>query len=197
MILTIRLVSPRRTLLVAAILEVAAGAGCGASASSKTDQKNTAEKIDDPCQAPSVCSASSASCVDLGDGQTRCEARCLGDKECGLGAQCLFQGTNATGDCFRTCKTSSDCAANDWSCKPIVSGLGQGFCLPPCLLSACTAEAFTYSCASAGSTSSVDQSFVDSSVTATVQYDNGHTVNCKSQGGHGSCHDDTGATCSF
>jgi hypothetical protein len=178
------------TMALAALLMSLAGSGCGGDPGA-----DPAGRIDDACTAVKECVAESASCVDGGDGVKRCQSSCLGDKACGPGAACLFAKGDSVGECFRTCQTAVDCAAPGWRCDRFVSGSTQGYCRPPCRLSECSDEAFTYTCGSGSY--SYDSYRTGSSSSTTLTYSNGHTVSCQSVAGHGSCHDDTSATCSF
>jgi len=108
--------------------------GCDAG-DSDSNPGNTGKKIDDLCISSGECAASSAECTDIGDAKTRCEAKCLGDKDCGEGADCLTDTESSTGWCFRLCNSPSDCVASDWSCEVVATNTTQKVCLPPCLLS--------------------------------------------------------------
>jgi hypothetical protein len=176
----------------AALLACLALGGCGDGGASAG---HVAGQIDDVCASAQQCAAEQASCIDIGDGAKRCEASCLGDKACGAGAACLFNGGASVGECFRMCETPVDCASPNWGCEQIVSSSAQAYCVPPCRLSACTASSFDYNCGSGSYTS--DLLITGGTTSSTITYGNGHTVRCQSTGGHGQCSDDTGASCTF
>jgi hypothetical protein len=100
------------------------GGGGGGGGGGATGQ------VDDPCTSASTCALQDASCEDLGDGVTRCEARCTTDAACGTRGACLFSPGQEMGMCWRLCNTASDCASGNWSCQQIVSGSSQGYCVP-------------------------------------------------------------------
>ncbi len=75
-----------------------------------------------------------------------------------------------------------------------------GRCETPCQLSNCSASGFSYSCASASSTTdyAYGGSGPEGISSVTTTYDNGHVVTCTfSSSSSGSCRDDTIAACGF
>jgi hypothetical protein len=181
-----------RTMLIGVLVSACSGAEDGSSSGAES---GTGLRIDDSCSSASECGAESAECVDGGDGVSRCEAQCLGDKDCGDGANCLFKGSSDVGSCYRTCNSVEDCAGPNWRCEQYASDTTQSFCLPPCALSACTAGSFHYTCSAGSYMSHIVTS--GGTTNASYSFSNGHSVNCTVQSGKGSCQDDTGSTCSF
>jgi hypothetical protein len=86
-------------------------------------------QVDDPCTDASACSLVGATCDDVGDGVTRCEAACTGNEACGGRGQCLFDSGEETGLCWRTCSSPSDCANGTWNCDQLVTDSTQGYCV--------------------------------------------------------------------
>jgi hypothetical protein len=128
---------------------------CGDESSSDKDTGGSSARagaqIDDPCSSPDECLADNAECVDIGDGALRCQARCLGDGDCGAGAHCLFRSSAGAasfevGMCFRLCESTDDCAEANWRCEAHASDSEQRFCLAPCALRECSSSGFRYSC---------------------------------------------------
>lgn len=123
------LASTRPTCLfvVWALSCVLAATGC------EEDRKGKA--TDEPCESQDECRGTQPSCVDLGDGVTRCQSMCLQDADCPEGANCIFaegdipdEGTTP-GVCWRRCSDLEDCASGSWSCEPILADSEQGYCV--------------------------------------------------------------------
>jgi hypothetical protein len=100
---------------------LAAAAGC--------EEEQTGLPADEPCEAADECRGRRPSCVDLGDGVTRCQSMCLEDAECGGAARCLFPEGTTPGVCYRTCDEAEDCAEGGFACEPLVEDDEQGYCV--------------------------------------------------------------------
>ncbi len=194
---------------LSSVLGVALLLGCSSAENSSPNTFETADPgpspalIDDPCTSTTECAAANAECYDVyEDGQNRCEASCTADADCGPQAICYHPPTGQP-ECFRTCSSPADCPSEGFRCFDAGSELPSKVCLPPCRLKDCTSSTFTYSCGSSESTILTDYQWAgaNESFSATVTYSNGHVVQCSGQssgsGWSGSCHDDTGAECTF
>lgn len=97
-----------------------------------------------------------------------------------------FDTCGARGDLATRCEDGAHCDG--------------GRCETPCQLSNCSAEGYSYSCASGSSTTmyAYGGPGPEGISSATTRYDNGHVVTCTfTSSSGGSCRDDTVAACGF
>jgi hypothetical protein len=94
------------------------------------------------------------------------------------------------GESFGSC----DCSSSDTAGSSSSASSGGGSCTLTC-----QTDGFTYSCGTASYTTTYSYCSNGNVAGATVHYGNGHRVSCNldCSGYGGSCHDDTGASCTL
>lgn len=86
-------------------------------------------RIDDPCLADVECVANEAVCDAWFDEVARCAALCTRDRDCGPDAQCIVDEGEEEGVCWRTCRTSEDCADSGWRCVSALDDRTRSHCV--------------------------------------------------------------------